>query len=102
MVLVIDHPYVLIATVAKGSEDKWRDEVSEFLEIPLRVAMSEEDIRHAPRPLYCIHFGLDHQLLLTLLICCTGADVLFVDVLMEGCGISSSNSSSSNSNGAWC
>lgn len=58
LVLVIDHPHVLITTVAKCSEDKRRDEVSELLKLALRVAMSEENIRHAARPLYGVHFGL--------------------------------------------
>lgn len=62
MVLVVDHPHILITTVAKRSEDKWRDEVSEFLELSLRVAMSEEDVRHATRPLYGVHFSLDTRI----------------------------------------
>lgn len=62
MVLVVDHPHVLITTVAKGSEDKWRDEVSELLELSLRVAMSKEDVRHAARPLYGVHFSLDTRI----------------------------------------
>lgn len=62
MVLVVDHPHVLITTVAKGSEDKWRDEVSKLLELSLRVAMSKEDVRHAARPLYGVHFSLDTRI----------------------------------------
>lgn len=58
MVLVIDHPHILITTVAKGPENKWRDEVSEFLKLSLGVAMGKEDVRHAARPLYGLHFSL--------------------------------------------
>lgn len=58
LVLVIDHPHILITTVAKRSEDKWWDEVSKFLELSLRIAMGEEDARHAARPFYGLHFSL--------------------------------------------
>lgn len=75
MVLVIDHPHILITTVAKGSEDKWRDEVSEFLKLSLRVAMGKEDVRHAARPLYGLHFSLGTRI--------TAVVVVVVAVVVE-------------------
>lgn len=68
LILVVDHPHILVTTVAKRSEDKWRDEVSELLELSLRVAMSEEDVRHATRPIYGVHFGLDTQITTTVFV----------------------------------
>lgn len=77
LILVIDHPHILITAVAKRSEDKWRDEVSEFLELSLRVAMSEEDVRHATRPVYGVHFGLDTQITTTVVVI-----VIFVAIVI--------------------
>lgn len=84
LILVVDHPHILITTVAKRSEDKWRDEVSEFLELSLRVAMSEEDVRHATRPIYGVHFGLDTQITTTVVVVVTFVVIAIVVGIVVG------------------
>lgn len=100
MVLVVDHPHVLITAVAKRSQDKWRDEVSELLELSLRVAMSEEDVRHAARPLYGLHFCLDARITAVVFVAVVFAAVVGgAGELIEG-WISDSISSSGGSSAA--
>lgn len=87
LVLVIDHPHILITTVAKRSEDKWWDEVSKFLELSLRIAMGEEDVRHAARPFYGLHFSLGTRITAVVVVVVAVADELIKGGSGSGSGV---------------
>jgi len=56
LIMVVNHPDILVLRIAKGPQYERRNKMAKLLKVALGIAVGEEDVRHTARPLHRVHF----------------------------------------------